>query len=281
MTKTKKLAFINGKGGCGKTTSIFNIAGVLSKAGEKVLVIDLDKQCNSTMSLLMNNEQPPEKTVLDFFLGECSPEEATGKAYFSIRDGAKPKYYNVDIMTGDKRLKDADLFAYSSGDDYDLSRIEIKQEYIDFLARNNYDWVLIDMPPSSEILNKICFSQLAEYVIVPSTTDFYSASGYADLIESVNIAREINPNLKILGIYLSRYRGNGGLQQHIKNMLEEFGEMFIDVQIPESADITEAVYSGRPISYYKYFANKFSKSAKSRNAYEKLVEEIIDRMNRY
>lgn len=280
---TKKVAFINGKGGCGKTTSIFNITGVLSKAGEKVLVIDLDKQCNSTMSFLMHNETPPPKTVLDFFLGEATPEEATGKAYFSIRDGAKPKYYNVDIMAGDKRLKDADLFAYSSGNsgDFDLSAIDIKDKLEDFAEKNNYDWILIDMPPSSEILNKICFSQMAEYVIVPSTTDFYSASGYADLIESVNMAREINPELKILGIYLSRFRENGGLQQHIKNMLEDFGEMFIDVQIPESADITEAVYAGRPLSYYKYFTSKWSKGAKSRNAYENLVEEIKERIKRY
>lgn len=278
---TNKIAFINGKGGCGKTTSIFNIAGVLSKAGEKVLVIDMDKQCNSTMSLLMNNDTPPEYTVLDFFLGICQPEEATGKAYFSIRDGAKPKYYNVDIMAGDKRLKDADLFAYSSGNSFDLASIDIKDQLDAFIEENEYDWVLIDMPPSSEILNKLCFSQMAEYVIVPSTTDFFSASGYADLIESVNAAREINPELKILGIYLSRFRGNGGLQQHIKHMLEEFGDMFIDVQIPESADITEAVYSGRPISFYKYFVNKWSKSAKSRTAYENLVDEIIERINKF
>lgn len=83
----KKVAFINGKGGCGKTTSIFHVCGVLAQKGEKVLVIDLDKQRNTTDTLLMNNEDRPEKTVLDFSEGtqkrkklpqrHCSRREGT------------------------------------------------------------------------------------------------------------------------------------------------------------------------------------------------------------
>lgn len=94
---TKRVAFINGKGGCGKTTSIFHISGVLSKCGEKVLVIDLDKQRNTTSILLMNTEIP-EKTVLDFMTGEAEAGEVMAQALFQSRGNAKPKYYGVDVM---------------------------------------------------------------------------------------------------------------------------------------------------------------------------------------
>ena len=86
---TKRVAFINGKGGCGKTTSIFHVSGVLSKRGEKVLVIDLDKQRNTTSILLMNTEIP-EKTVLDFMTGEAEAEEVTAQALFQTRETQSP-----------------------------------------------------------------------------------------------------------------------------------------------------------------------------------------------
>ena len=92
-----KVAFINGKGGCGKTTSIFHVSGVLAKAGEKVLVIDFDKQRNTTDTLLMNTEKP-QKTVLEFMLGTATAQEATAKALFQSRGNANPKYYNVDCI---------------------------------------------------------------------------------------------------------------------------------------------------------------------------------------
>ena len=84
----KRVAFINGKGGCGKTTSIFHVAGVLAKRGEKILVIDLDKQRNTTSILLMNTNIPG-KTVLDFMTGKADAEEVVAKALFQTRGNRK------------------------------------------------------------------------------------------------------------------------------------------------------------------------------------------------
>lgn len=75
----KRVAFINGKGGCSKTTSLFNIAGVLAKGGNKVFVIDFDKQRNISYTLL-KNATTPKKTVVDVMLGDATPQEATEKA---------------------------------------------------------------------------------------------------------------------------------------------------------------------------------------------------------
>ena len=94
----KKVAFINGKGGCGKTTSIFHVAGVLAADGEKVLVIDLDKQRNTTDTLLMNTDKP-EKSVFDFMKGTATADEVTRKSLFQSRANATPKYYGIDCMT--------------------------------------------------------------------------------------------------------------------------------------------------------------------------------------
>ena len=166
---TKRVAFINGKGGCGKTTSIFHVSGVLSKRGEKVLVIDLDKQRNTTSILLMNTEIP-EKTVLDFMTGEAEAEEVTAQALFQTRGNAKPKHYGVDVMGSDVRLQD----------EAELSRIDgeaVGERLQRFIEQQGYTWVLVDMPPSNMTLNNICFKYLVDYAIIPFSSDIFSVDG--------------------------------------------------------------------------------------------------------
>lgn len=258
----KKIAFINGKGGCGKTTSIFHVAGVLSKMGEKVLVIDFDKQRNTTDTLLMNAEMP-QKTVFEVLQGSAMAQEATGEALFQSRGNANPKYYGVDCMAASLSLEDETALKQIDKDRFGV-------ELSNFVDKKGYGWVLVDMPPSNRELNDICFSRIVDFVIVPFSSDIYSVSGYGDIMSTVEEARIINPGLNILGVYLSRYMKNCAVDKYIKEQLEEF-ETFIPVQIPLAADVREAVMFGRPISYYKV-------SSESRTAYECLTEEIIKRI---
>jgi len=264
VTKVKKLAFINGKGGCGKTTSIFHVSGVLSKGGSRVLVVDLDKQRNTTETLLMNTTIPAV-TVYDVMCSGAEPRTATASALFQRRGNANPRYYGVDCMVSDERLED----------EASLNKIDATRfgEALDgFLAAKCYDWLLVDMPPSSKALNDICFCNVVDYLIVPFTSDFFSIQGYGDLITTVQRARVSNPKLNNLGVYLSRYMPNCSLDRAVRNMLMEgFSKTFIDVQIPLAADIREAVAYGRPISYYREIS-------KSRRAYESLVGEIVRRI---
>jgi chromosome partitioning protein len=269
MAKTVlKIAFINGKGGCGKTTSAFHLTGVLAARGERVLCIDLDGQANFTSRLLMNNEENKTLGVFDFLFGEASIQEIHKKAYFRERGNWAAKYCGVDVLPSDKRLKYVD--ANNSGN-FDASKI--KAEYTKFLTDEGYTWVIIDMPPSSQKLNEICFENLADYAVIPFTTDDFSVSGYGDLLDGVQAARGANTAFGVLGVYLSRYRADG-LSKYIKSELQEnFGKDFIDIQIPERADIREAVYFGRPISYYKQVS-------KGRDAYEALLAEIEQRIEK-
>lgn len=269
----KKIAFVNGKGGCGKTTSLFHLVGVLAKKNQRVLVIDLDKQRNSTDVLLMDNENKNEYTILDVFNNKVEFEQAINKVLFKSRSNASPKYYGVDMISADVRLDNSK----------NLKNVDIKEKFNFFIEKEKYDWVLIDMPPSSEKINHICFTQMTDYIIVPFTSDFFSINGYGDLMNVVNKAREarnLNKNLNILGVFLSRFMNNCKLDEFIQNELKEnFGDMYIDVQIPERAEIREAVMFGRPISFYK----SDNSNSLSRLSYEKLaevIEEKIENMKR-
>jgi len=256
-----KIAFINSKGGCGKTTSLFHVSGVLANKGEKTLVIDFDKQKNTTDTLLKFNEDKPALSVLDFMRGKTSVENIVRKAYFKNRDNAAPKYYGVDILPADVKLEDESL----------LRKINIKDELNDFINKNEYKWLLVDMPPSNKPINEICFSQIVDFVIVPFTCDIFSLYGYKNIINIVDDAREYNPNLNIIGIYIARYNNNNLGDQYIKNNLQEFEDIFIDIQIPDRTDIRDSIMFGRPISYYKSFSQ-------SKTAYEKLTAYMEERI---
>lgn len=261
----KKIAFINGKGGCGKSTSIFHVAGVLAARDEKTLVIDLDKQKNTTKFLLMENDEPVELTMYDVMKNGADLRDVVKKAYFRSRGNATPKYYGVDVLPSDKRFEN----------EGSLKNIDIGNDLERFIQENGYEWVLVDMPPSNKALNNVCFTQIVDYVIAPFSSDLYSVDGYGDLMEIVDEARRLNEDLKILGVYLARYDAQCGIDKFIREQLQEF-DTFIDVQIPLMSDVREAIMFARPLSFYK-------STSKSRAAYEKLVdlmEEKIESMRR-
>lgn len=274
-TNCKRIAFINGKGGCGKTTSLFHISGVLSSMNKSVLVVDLDKQRNSTSLLLMNTpqEEKPTATMFDFFMGDSSVEATVAHSYFQSRGNAKAKYCGVDIAVssvdfGDER----DIVFSMDGEDFDYS--SLRKSFNKFINDRGYDYVLVDMPPSNATVNRLCFHCLVDYCIIPFSSDVFSMDGYGDLLSVINEARVENPNLNVLGVFLSRYMSNCSVDRFIRDSLaESLGKIFIPVQIPLSSDVRESVMFGRPISYYK-------QHSKSKSSYEQLVLEIERRINK-
>lgn len=258
-----KIAFINGKGGCGKTTSIFHVSGVLSKADERVLVIDFDKQKNTTDTLLMYTENP-QKTVFDVMQGTALFEEATAEALFKNRGNANPKYYGVDCLAASMNLDDEEILKTFDAEKFGSA-------FNDFIKERGYTWVLVDMPPSNKELNRICFSYIVDFVIIPFSSDIFSIRGYGDIVNTIDAARKDNPALGVLGIYLSRYMANCGVDMLIKRQIEAY-DTYLDVQIPLAADVREGVLYGRPISYYKVFSE-------SKKAYENLVDMMKKRVS--
>lgn len=260
---TTVMALVNSKGGVGKTTGVYNIAGILSE-NSKVLILDFDKQRNSTYAFF-NSTKTPENSIYDVFFGK-SFDEAVEETYFRHHGNANPKYFNVDIIAGDVRMKN----------DEELSKIDgesLKERFYEFVDRVGYDWVLVDMPANSSALDRICFNHIASYILTPFTSDEFSVMGYGDLINSVHAARTENISLNIVGAYLSRFSPNLSFDNHIKEeTINSIGDYFINVQIPQTADIKETIAVGRPINYYK------GKNNESRKAFELLVEKIKERV---
>lgn len=258
------VAFFNGKGGCGKTTGLINVAGALSKEGEKVLVIDLDKQRNTTDTFLQNDmseyEEGKSSTFYDIIMETASVEKTVKKAYFAGIGQRKCHYYNIDVIPADIRFQNESTLKGRGGN--------IKEQLEKYVETSGYTYILVDMPPSNKVLNEICFTQIANNVIVPFSPDIFSVSGYSDLMDIILKARCRNESLNVIGIYLSRYRKRNA---NIKEALKSFGTMFIDeVQIPFSAQIEDTIMDGRPISYSR-------KKGKSREAYEQLTNLIKSR----
>lgn len=260
----KKIAFINSKGGVGKTTSLFNIAGVLASKGNKILVVDLDRQCNSTDTLLMQPEcgyTKESKTVFDWLTGKCQLEKIVKKSYFAGLGKRKVSYQNIDVIPSDERMIQEEKLRKTNVNGYD--------ELV-----KNYDYVLIDMPPASQNISKLCFEKLAQYIIVPFSSDIFSVSGYENLINGVEKSREINPELYILGVFFGRFMSNCAVDNYLKEQLQEtLGDMLFETKIPLKADIRETIMFGRPISYYKVISD-------SKKAYEKLAEEIENKIKK-
>lgn len=271
--KCKKIAFVNGKGGCGKTTSLFHIAGVLSSQGKKVLIVDLDKQRNSTGLFLMNTpeEDKPTTTMFDFFVGNGLIGTAVARSYFQTRGNSKPRYYGVDVAVSSLSFGDERKIVFSmDGEDFDYRKI--RKEFNRYVSANQYDYVLVDMPPSNATVNRLCFYSLVDYAIIPFSSDVFALDGYGDLLKIINEARSENPHLNVLGVFLSRYMSNCAVDKFFRDsLIESLGKTFIDIQIPLASDVRESVMFGRPISYYK-------QNSKSRSAFEMLVAEIENRI---
>lgn len=254
------IAFINGKGGCGKTTSSFHIGGVFADGGASVLQIDLDKQGNMTYALLGEAESgydESSKNVLDFFTGKASFEEVVKKNYVRKRGNAKPVYVGIDVLPFSPKLENQRL----------LKKVDLSDK-LDVI--NHYDYVLIDCPPSNRAIEKIVFEQLADVILVPMSNDLDSITGYGALVDKVDKAREFNPNLKILGIYMSMYDKRMRTHREIKEMMTENFDVFMDVQIPYCKDLPDSKLDGRPISFWR--------KSNAKEAVEALAQEIASRI---
>ncbi|MDR0460287.1 MAG: ParA family protein [Nitrososphaerota archaeon] len=261
--KCKKIAFMNSKGGVGKSTSVFQVSGVLSTMGEKVLIIDLDKQCDISYTML--RESPIEDigfTMFDFMKGMVSPEDVVKKTY--LRTRSKPEYLNIDVMPADVRFEHQEL----------LTEVDIKDSLNKFIEENNYTWVLVDMPPSNKMINEICFSQIVNYIVVPFSTDYSSVRAYGSLIETWEKAKENNPDLHFLGVYLAKHSQHVAIHRQIKEKMSSFRDMYLDVCIPDKIEIQESYTYLKPISYYRKYSS-------SKKAYEELVKALKKKIELY
>lgn len=248
------IAIANQKGGVGKTTTTINLSACLAEAGQKVLVIDIDPQGNTTSGFGIEKENI-ENTVYELILGETTLEECM------IRDVVD----NLDIIPSNVNLAGAEI---------DLIGID-NREYIlrDKIAevKEQYDFVIIDCPPSLTMLTVNAMTT-ADTVLVPIQCEFYALEGLSQLMHTISLVQQrLNPDLELEGVVFTMYDARTNLSlQVVENVKANLKQTVYKTIIPRNVRLAEAPSHGLPINLYD------SKSAGA-ESYRLLAEEVMHR----
>ena len=250
----KIVAIANQKGGVGKTTTAVNLCAALHGMGRRVLVVDADPQGNASSGMGVSKATRPN--VYDMLIGGRPASDCVvhTKAGDLIPTGQELAAASVELIGAEKRefvLKNALLGLYA-----------------------DYDYVLIDCPPSLELLT-VNALVAADSVLVPMQCEYYALEGLADLMTSIKMcSRRLNRRLQIEGIVLTMYDGRMNLTTQVADELRRYlGGKIYETVIPRSVRLSEAPSHGVPGVLY-------DKSNKGSRAYLALAEEFAARSER-
>ena len=251
MSVAKIVAVANQKGGVGKTTTCVNLTAALTRLDKKVLLVDFDPQGNSTSGFGVSKRSSP--TAHDVVLGTASAEEAV-----IIQPWGSLLPSNVDLSGGEVELSDLENREY---------RLRQALEPI----RDDYDYILIDCPPSLGLLTLNGLAA-ADSILVPLQCEYYAMEGLADLTTSVKLAnKRVNKNLHIEGILLTMYDARLNFSAQVADELRKhFGKRVYETVIPRNVRLAEAPSHGKPVTEY----DPYSKGAK---AYKAAAKEFLQR----
>jgi chromosome partitioning protein len=245
------LALANQKGGVGKTTTAVNLAACLAEAGGHTLVLDLDPQANATSGL---------------------GESANGTSSYDLLDGAPldelahaTRFPNLDLVPARPELAGAavELAAHSDGESFLASAL--------MPARERYDYVFVDCPPS---LGPLTVNALAaaDRVLVPVQCEYYALEGLTQLLHSIELVRaRLNPRLALAGMLLTMVDARTRLAADVaREVRRHFGELVFEAVVPRSVRLAEAPSHGLPITVY-------DPASAGADAYYRVASELVDR----
>ncbi len=250
----KIFCIVNQKGGVGKTTTTVNLAAGLAKVGQRVLLVDLDPQGNATMGSGIDKRRL-ELSVYDVLLESASIAEAVVKA----------EKCGYDVLSANRELAGAEV---------ELVQLEHRDQRLKnaiAVADADYDFVLIDCPPSLSMLtlNGLCS---AHGVIVPMQCEYFALEGLTDLVNTIKqVHANMNKDLKIIGLLRVMFDPRVTLQMQVSDQLKaHFGDKVFDTVIPRNVRLAEAPSHGLP-------GVVFDPSAKGSQAYVEFAREMVKR----
>jgi chromosome partitioning protein len=245
----------NQKGGVGKTTTTVNLAAGLAQIGQRVLVIDLDPQGNATMGSGIDKRKL-ELTVYDVLLESASIAEAK----------ARSEKAGYDVLGANRELAGAEVELV------ELERREKRLKAAITAAGADYDFVLIDCPPSLSMLtlNGLCS---AHGVVVPMQCEYFALEGLTDLVNTIKqVHANLNPDLQIIGLLRVMFDPRITLQTQVSEQLKgHFGDKVFDTVIPRNVRLAEAPSYGLP-------GVVFDPASKGAQAFVDFAREMVQRV---
>jgi len=252
---TRIIAVANQKGGVGKTTTVINLAACLALEGRRVLVIDLDPQCNATSGLGLEPEAG--KSLYRALLGEGSAQQLIQR---TLREG-------LDVIPSELDLAGAEI---------DIARVDgylhCASNALKDIDKAQYDYIFIDCPPSLGILTMNALTA-AQSIIVPIQCEYYALEGLSVIVRLIQQLRQsgANPLLDMEGILMTMYDSRTNLStQVVAEVRAHFSEKVYRTIIPRNVRLSEAPSFGLPVVHYDIH----SRGAK---AYLDLAREFLER----
>ena len=249
----KIIAVVNQKGGVGKTTTAVNLTAALTEAGKKVLLCDFDPQANATSGLGIDKRKI-HKSIYDVVVNGTDADAAIQKTKFG------------DVLPSSADLAGAAVELISMEDPNYRLRNALSA------VKDRYDVILIDCPPSLEMLT-VNGLAAADGILVPVQCEYFALEGLADLMTTLRLMKKrINPNLEIFGVALTMFDGRTNFSTQVAQEVRHHfpGKVFATV-IPRNVRLAEAPSHGLPVTVY----DRHSRGAK---AYQAMAQEIIKKL---
>ncbi len=248
------ISIVNQKGGVGKTTTTINLGAYLSELGKFVLIVDIDPQANATSGLGIDHRNLTQG-VYEAILGNVR-----------VKDIVQP--------TAHETMRVAPATTALAGLNIELVEMERREHKLrDALLeiRNDYDFILIDCPPTLGLitLNGIV---AGDEILIPVQAEYYALEGLGQLLETVQLVKErIRPEIDVLGAVLTMYDGRTKLSDDVlQELYKYFPNNIFRAVIPRSVRLAEAPSFGRTIAH-------FDNASKGARAYERLARELLER----
>ncbi len=245
----------NQKGGVGKTTTTVNLAAGLAQVGQRVLVVDLDPQGNATMGSGVDKRQL-SLSIYDVLLESATIAEAR-------QPSPKGGY---DVLGANRELAGAEV---------ELVRLDRREKRLRAAlqaVRSDYDFVLIDCPPSLSLLtlNGLC---AAHGVVVPMQCEYFALEGLSDLVNTIKqVHANLNSDLQIIGLLRVMFDPRITLQQQVSEQLKtHFGDKVFNTVIPRNVRLAEAPSYGQP-------GVTFDPASKGAQAFVEFAREMVQRL---
>lgn len=248
----KIIAVANQKGGVGKTTTSVNLSACLAEFGKKVLLIDSDPQGNATSGYGVNKSDL-EMTIYQVIID--------GK---NIQDAIVRTEYGIDLLPANIELAGAEVELVAA-----ISRETRLKRAID-TVRENYDYIIIDCPPSLGLLTLNSLAA-ADTLLMPIQCEFYALEGVSQLMNTMELVQNnLNPSLDVEGVLLTMFDSRTKLSEQVAaEVRNHFGDAVYHTMIPRTVRLSEAPSYGQPIIVY-------DKRSKGAEVYMELAKEVIE-----